>query len=121
MAQLATLAGLMVSTLTSASLAIVVAATTASGVIATGRPSLTNGDGGCEITAHGAVPGNRSEDARANALAVQSALRLCDLVRVPKGTFKIAPVVLPSHRTLWLDDGASLVGSDVWQVCLCGS
>ena len=36
-------------------------------------------------------------------------------MRVPAGTFKIVPVVLPSHRVLWLDAGAALVGSDVWQ------
>lgn len=103
-----------------ASLSIVLAAV--AGAVALGSPSLLSGilingvDGGCDITAHGAVAGNRSADAAANAAAVQAALLLCDRVRVPRGTFKIAPVVLPSHRTLWLDEGASLVGSDVWQV-----
>lgn len=29
--------------------------------------------------------------------------------------FKIAPITLPSHRTLFLGRGAVLVGSDRWQ------
>jgi len=71
--------------------------------------------GVCTITAFGAVGGNRSSDAVANAAAVQAAFAACDRVRVPPGVFKIAPIELPSHSTLWLDSGASLVGSDVWQ------
>ena len=71
--------------------------------------------GNCSITDFGAVAGNRSSDARANAAALQAALASCELVRVPAGAFKLLPVRLPSHRVLFLDAGASLVGSEAWQ------
>ena len=72
---------------------------------------------GCTITAFGAVAGNRSSDAPANAKALQAALDSpgCTLVRIPAGTFKMLPVTLPSHTVLYLATGASLVGSDAWQ------
>ena len=69
----------------------------------------------CSVTEFGAVAGNRSSDARRNADALQLALASCELVRIPPGTFKLLPVTLPSHRVLFLDAGASLVGSEVWQ------
>lgn len=76
--------------------------------------AATDTDTGCSITEFGAVAGNRSADARANADAIQTALTRCQFVRVPAGAFKILPVLIPSHRVLYLDAGASLVGSDVW-------
>ena len=69
----------------------------------------------CDVTFYGALAGNRTGDARLNAAAFQAALHVCDVVHVPPGVFKITPVVLPSHTTLWLDAGASLVGSDLWR------
>jgi polygalacturonase len=43
------------------------------------------------------------------------ALVECDRVVVSAGrTYKIAPVLLPSHRVLELQDGSTLVGSDEW-------
>jgi polygalacturonase len=69
----------------------------------------------CSITDHGAVPGNRTADARRNAAALQSALAACSTVTVPRGVFKVAPVSLPSHSTLSLDAGAVLAGSDNWR------
>ena len=70
---------------------------------------------GCKITDFGAVDGNRTSDAHTNAAALQAALGICERITVPKGTFKIAPVTLPSNRILFLEAGSSLVGSDRWQ------
>ena len=71
---------------------------------------------GCSITDFGALDGNRTSDARKNAAALQAALGICEQVTVPAGgTFKIAPVTLPSNRVLFLEAGSSLVGSDKWQ------
>ena len=72
-------------------------------------------DARCRITDFGAVDGNRSADARKNAAAIQAALEICERVAVPAGTYKIAPVTLPSNRELFLEAGSSLVGSDQWQ------
>eukprot|EP00936_MAST-01D_sp_MAST-1D-sp1_P000893 g893.t1 len=71
--------------------------------------------GGCTITDFGAVSGNHSSDARKNTDALQLALATCELVHVPAGVFKLLPITLPSHRILFLDAGAMLVGSESWQ------
>ena len=70
----------------------------------------------CDILAdYGARAGNLTADARHNAAAITAALAACYSVAVPPGkVFKIAPIVLPSHRTLELGEGSSLVGSDDW-------
>ena len=69
----------------------------------------------CDITSFGAVDGNRTSDALKNSAAMSAALAECDCVVVPAGrTFKLAPVELPSHRILELQQGSSLVGSDDW-------
>ena len=70
---------------------------------------------GCRITDFGAVPGNRSSDARRNAAAIQAALGICERVTVPAGAYKIAPVTLPSNRVLFLEADSTLVGSDQWR------
>ena len=69
----------------------------------------------CSITDFGAISGNRTADATKNRAALQAALASCARVVVPAGAFKIAPVALPSHSTLDLHAGASLVGSDDWR------
>ena len=68
-----------------------------------------------ECRAAGLVGGNATAAARHNARALQTALAECYTVVVEAGTFKIAPITLPSHRTLFLDHGAALVGSDAWE------
>jgi polygalacturonase len=69
----------------------------------------------CTITDFGAVSGNKTADAKRNQLAVQAALAQCDKVVIPAGSaFKIAPIVIPSHTVLHLEEGSSLVGSDDW-------
>ena len=68
----------------------------------------------CSITDFGAVGGNRTADARANAAAIQRALNSCGRVVVPPGVFKMAPVVLQSDTVLELAAGAVLAGSDDW-------
>lgn len=69
----------------------------------------------CSIVAHGALPGNNTADAVANARAIQRALASCGRVTVPAGlAFKLTPIVLPSHSELYLERGASLVGSERW-------
>ena len=69
----------------------------------------------CSIVAHGARPGNHTADAVNNAMAIQRALTSCGKVTVPAGAaFKLTPIVLPSHTELYLEYGASLVGSDHW-------
>lgn len=71
---------------------------------------------GCSIADFGAVPGNRTTDAARNTAAISAALVQCERVDVPSGSaFKVLPFVIPSHRVLHLEAGASLVGSDVWQ------
>lgn len=70
----------------------------------------------CDITSFGAVDGNHTSDALKNSAAVRAALMECDRVVVPAGrTFKLAPVELPSHRILELEQGSALVGSDDWR------
>lgn len=69
----------------------------------------------CTITSYGAVPGNRTADARNNTLALEAALSSCELVRVPSGAFKVLPFEIPSHRVLYLSAGSTLVGSDAWE------
>jgi polygalacturonase len=68
----------------------------------------------CSIVAHGARTGNRTDDAVGNARAIQQALASCGKVTVPPGAFKLTPIVLPSHTELYLEHGASLVGSERW-------
>eukprot|EP01079_Euglenida_sp_SAG-EU17-18_P008385 gene8385-1498_t len=72
---------------------------------------------GCDITAFGAVPGNITADAARNAAAIQRAIATpaCGRVTVPGGVFKIAPIRLLSDKELYLEAGATLVGSDQWQ------
>lgn len=81
-----------------------------------GPPSQRRGRGPrCDITSFGAVDGNRTSDAPKNSAAMTAALAECDWVVVPAGrTFKLAPVELPSHRVLELEEGSTLVGSDDW-------
>lgn len=69
----------------------------------------------CSITDFGAVSGNRTVDARANAAAVERALASCGRVTVPAGVFKLAPITLPSHTVLDLAAGSVLTGSDDWR------
>lgn len=68
----------------------------------------------CAITDFGARAGNDTADAPLNAAAVQRALASCELVVVPAGVWKLAPVSIPSNTTLWLEQGAVLAGSDEW-------
>jgi len=68
----------------------------------------------CAITDFGARAGNDTADAPLNAVAVQRALASCELVVVPAGVWKLAPVSIPSNTTLWLEQGAVLAGSDEW-------
>lgn len=68
----------------------------------------------CLVTQFGAVPGNRSSDAKTNTAAMSRALATCTMVVVPTGIFKVLPFTIQSHRVLYLHAGASLVGSDVW-------
>lgn len=83
------------------------------GGVAAGTSSNT--PDGCTMTDFGAVPGNRTADARPwdarrNQRAITAALGRCRRVVVPRGVFKIAPVALPSHSMLYLQAGAVLVG-----------
>eukprot|EP00040_Diaphanoeca_grandis_P001159 m.17629 g.17629 ORF g.17629 m.17629 type:complete len:503 (+) comp11593_c0_seq1:75-1583(+) len=80
-------------------------------IVATGRPFNQST---CNVVDFGAIPGNRSSDAIANAHAIQRALDTCDVVSVPLGVFKITPITIPSNTQLWLQSGAVLVGSDIW-------
>lgn len=66
----------------------------------------------CDARAFGAKGDGASKDTR----AIQSAIDACEqkgggTVRLAKGTYLSAPVVLKSHITLQLDEGAILLGS----------
>lgn len=61
------------------------------------------------------MAGNDTADALRNRGAVQAALSSCAHVVVPRGVFKFAPVVIPSHTVLELAEGSVLVGSDDWR------
>ena len=95
---------------------MLVAAATLLRLAATAASSgLPGSSSGCSIIDHGAKPGNATADAVANAQAIQRALASCAKVTVPAGAFKITPIVLPSHSELYLEHGASLVGSERWR------
>ena len=60
----------------------------------------------CDITRFGAIAGNNTADAPANAVALRTALARCQRVIIPSGkVFKITPVVIPSNRILELQEG----------------
>ena len=60
----------------------------------------------CDIMRFGAVAGNNTVDAPANAHALRSALTNCQHVVIPSGNvFKISPVAIPSNRILELQEG----------------
>ena len=63
----------------------------------------------CDIMRFGAIAGNNTVDAPANAAALRTALAHCQHVVIPSGkVFKISPVVIPSNRILELQEGTAL-------------
>lgn len=63
-----------------------------------------------EITEHGAIGDGKT----LNTKAIQAALAACgagDLIRIPKGVFLSGALYLKSEPTLFLDQGAVLLGS----------